>query len=135
MPTSGHTRRVQIPDCVSFEITTNACRGYCVSYSVPSGEETTAYNPKQIITSVGQCCNILEYEEDVSSFNLHLSSARFSLPPLVHFTSPALHLMVIHRIRYCSSSSCHSYTNSYTTITTSLLPFFFMSDTSSVPSQ
>lgn len=28
----GHTRRVEIPDCVAFQITTNACRGICESW-------------------------------------------------------------------------------------------------------
>lgn len=63
--TLGHTRRIQIPGCVEFDMTTNACRGFCVSYSVPSAPETMLLNPKQITTSVGQCCNIVQ-SEDVS---------------------------------------------------------------------
>lgn len=62
---AGHTQRISIPDCVEFDITTNACRGYCVSYSIPSNEETLRVNPNQLLTSVGQCCNIME-TEDVS---------------------------------------------------------------------
>jgi len=68
----GITRWIKIPGCIKFSITTNACRGYCLSYSVPSGSETLNINPKQVITSVGQCCNIME-TEDVSFF-----------PPLSH---------------------------------------------------
>jgi hypothetical protein len=60
---SGHTQRISIPDCVEFDITTNACRGYCVSYSIPSNEETLRVNPNQLLTSVGQCCNIMETED------------------------------------------------------------------------
>lgn len=62
---TGHTRRIEIPGCVQFDMTTNACRGFCVSYSVPSGIETMLLNPKQTTTSVGQCCNIVQ-SEDVS---------------------------------------------------------------------
>jgi hypothetical protein len=54
-----------IPDCVEFFITTHACRGYCESWSVPSEMDTVIANPHQAITSVGQCCNIME-TEDVS---------------------------------------------------------------------
>nr|BAV78809.1 glycoprotein hormone alpha 2 [Plautia stali] len=59
----GHTRKVRIPDCVEFEVTTNACRGYCESWAVPSPKETLVSNPRQAITSVGQCCNIMETED------------------------------------------------------------------------
>ncbi|XP_046646322.1 thyrostimulin alpha-2 subunit-like [Daphnia pulicaria] len=59
----GHTRRVTIPDCVSFMITTNACRGFCESWSVPSSWEALLKNPEKVITSVGQCCNIMASED------------------------------------------------------------------------
>ncbi|KFM69776.1 hypothetical protein X975_16090, partial [Stegodyphus mimosarum] len=59
----GHTRTIKIPGCVEFDITTNACRGFCVSYSVPSTEDSLRINPKQTITSYGQCCNIMETED------------------------------------------------------------------------
>jgi hypothetical protein len=65
---AGHTRKVTIPDCVEFFIMTHACRGYCESWSVPSEMDTVIANPHQAITSVGQCCNIME-TEDVSSLN------------------------------------------------------------------
>ncbi|KAK9737825.1 DAN domain [Popillia japonica] len=55
----GHTRKISIPDCVEFHMTTNACRGYCDSWAVPSGPKA---NPFQPITSVGQCCNIVDSE-------------------------------------------------------------------------
>ncbi|CAG2179338.1 unnamed protein product, partial [Oppiella nova] len=59
----SHTQRISIPDCVEFDITTNACRGYCVSFSIPSNEATLRVNPNQLLTSVGQCCNIMETED------------------------------------------------------------------------
>lgn len=62
---TGHTRKISIPDCVEFHITTNACRGFCESWAVPSELETLRANPHQAITSVGQCCNIMD-TEDVS---------------------------------------------------------------------
>ncbi|GFG39245.1 hypothetical protein Cfor_00721 [Coptotermes formosanus] len=62
----GHTRKISIPDCVEFHITTNACRGYCESWAVPSAIDTLRVNPHQTITSVGQCCNIMD-TEDVSN--------------------------------------------------------------------
>ncbi|XP_046387557.1 thyrostimulin alpha-2 subunit [Ischnura elegans] len=58
----GHTRKISIPGCVEFEITTNACRGFCESWSVPSAIETLRYNANQLITSVGQCCNMMDTE-------------------------------------------------------------------------
>ncbi|PSN47146.1 Thyrostimulin alpha-2 subunit [Blattella germanica] len=59
----GHTRKISIPDCVEFHITTNACRGYCESWAVPSALDTLRVNPHQAITSVGQCCNIMDTED------------------------------------------------------------------------
>ncbi|XP_060850434.1 thyrostimulin alpha-2 subunit [Rhopalosiphum padi] len=58
----GHTRKISIPNCVEFPITTNACRGYCESWAVPSPADTVMINPHQRITSVGQCCNIMDTE-------------------------------------------------------------------------
>ncbi|GIY92098.1 u11-Sparatoxin-Hju1a_1 [Caerostris extrusa] len=46
----GHTRTISIPGCVEFDITTNACRGFCVSYSVPSSEDSMRVNQnKQLL--------------------------------------------------------------------------------------
>nr|AXL95736.1 thyrostimulin alpha [Conus ermineus] len=56
----GHTRVVKIPDCVPFQMTTNACRGFCVSYAIPSPYRTLAYNPNHIITSRAECCDIID---------------------------------------------------------------------------
>ncbi|VEN43723.1 unnamed protein product [Callosobruchus maculatus] len=55
----GHTRKISIPNCVEFHMTTNACRGYCESWAVPSSPLIT---PSQPVTSVGECCNIMEAE-------------------------------------------------------------------------
>ncbi|XP_023027110.1 glycoprotein hormone alpha 2 [Leptinotarsa decemlineata] len=55
----GHTRKISIPNCVEFHMTTNACRGFCESYAVPSLPKIT---PTQPVTSIGQCCNIMETE-------------------------------------------------------------------------
>ncbi|CAG5129701.1 unnamed protein product [Candidula unifasciata] len=57
----GHTRTVTIADCVPFAVTTNACRGFCVSYAVPSSSQTMI--PNQVITSKAQCCGIVETHE------------------------------------------------------------------------
>ncbi|XP_003746316.1 thyrostimulin alpha-2 subunit [Galendromus occidentalis] len=59
----GHKRVVEIPNCVRFEIATNACRGYCISYATPSPENTRKMNRNQSITSYAQCCSIVETEE------------------------------------------------------------------------
>ncbi|CAL1528499.1 unnamed protein product [Lymnaea stagnalis] len=56
----GHTRTVTIPGCVPFEVTTNACRGFCVSYAIPSPSHTLAFNPNFIITSRAECCGFLD---------------------------------------------------------------------------
>ena len=36
---SGHTRTISIPGCVKFNLSTNACRGFCMSYSIPAVED------------------------------------------------------------------------------------------------
>lgn len=60
---TGHTRKISIPDCIEFMITTNACRGYCESFAIPSAFAIGVHRPEQPITSVGQCCNIMESED------------------------------------------------------------------------
>ncbi|XP_065211772.1 thyrostimulin alpha-2 subunit [Planococcus citri] len=59
----GHTRKISIPDCVEFRITTNACRGYCESWAITSTDESLPFNRGQSITSIGQCCNIIDTED------------------------------------------------------------------------
>ncbi|XP_013094496.1 thyrostimulin alpha-2 subunit-like isoform X2 [Biomphalaria glabrata] len=56
----GHTRTVSIPGCVPFEVTTNACRGFCVSYAIPSPPQTLAFNPNFLITSRAECCGFVD---------------------------------------------------------------------------
>ncbi|EDV99008.1 thyrostimulin alpha-2 subunit [Drosophila grimshawi] len=61
----GNTRKISIPDCVEFNITTNACRGFCESYAVPSIQMalTGSFRPPKPVVSVGQCCNMMKSEE------------------------------------------------------------------------
>ncbi|TDG46132.1 hypothetical protein AWZ03_007474 [Drosophila navojoa] len=61
----GNTRKISIPDCVEFTITTNACRGFCESYAVPSVPSvlTGVFRPPKPVVSVGQCCNMMKSEE------------------------------------------------------------------------
>lgn len=62
----GHKRKISIPDCVEFSIETNACRGYCESYAVPSAPLVLlagSGRPPKPVTSIGQCCNIMESED------------------------------------------------------------------------
>ncbi|XP_015907050.1 thyrostimulin alpha-2 subunit-like [Parasteatoda tepidariorum] len=59
----GHSRTISIPGCIEFDVATNACRGFCVSYSVPSSEDHLLFKPYQAITSYGQCCSIMETED------------------------------------------------------------------------
>ncbi|KAG5667750.1 hypothetical protein PVAND_015720 [Polypedilum vanderplanki] len=60
----GYTRKINIPGCIEFAVTTNACRGFCESFAVASN---FALGPirsdRQPITSVGLCCNIMEQED------------------------------------------------------------------------
>lgn len=56
----GNNRLVRIPGCVAFEMATNACRGYCVSYAIPSPAQTTEFNTNFIITSRAACCGIVD---------------------------------------------------------------------------
>ncbi|XP_017775595.1 PREDICTED: uncharacterized protein LOC108561951 [Nicrophorus vespilloides] len=55
----GHTRKISIPNCIEIKITTNACRGYCESWAVPSSTNISWTQP---VTSVGECCNIMDSE-------------------------------------------------------------------------
>ncbi|CRL02756.1 CLUMA_CG015774, isoform A [Clunio marinus] len=59
----GYTRKVSIPDCIEFSLTTNACRGFCESFAVSSNFAVGTHRPDQPITSVAQCCNIMESED------------------------------------------------------------------------
>lgn len=36
---TGHTRTISIPGCVKFNLSTNACRGFCMSFSIPTTED------------------------------------------------------------------------------------------------
>lgn len=58
----GHSRKIAIPDCIEFNITLNACRGFCESYAVPSIPGAIT-KPTKPVTSVGQCCNIMDSED------------------------------------------------------------------------
>ncbi|KAH8263706.1 hypothetical protein KR044_012747 [Drosophila immigrans] len=64
----GNTRKISIPNCVEFVITTNACRGFCESYAVPSMPSaitaiSSLFRPPKPVVSVGQCCNMMKSEE------------------------------------------------------------------------
>ncbi|XP_062121298.1 thyrostimulin alpha-2 subunit [Drosophila sulfurigaster albostrigata] len=61
----GNTRKISIPNCVEFTITTNACRGFCESYAVPSIPSAVSglFRPPKPVVSVGQCCNMMKSEE------------------------------------------------------------------------
>ncbi|GIZ03724.1 hypothetical protein CEXT_27721 [Caerostris extrusa] len=50
----GHTRTVKINGCVQFTLTTNACRGFCPSYSTPSPNGSSNPTPNK---SSGQLLN------------------------------------------------------------------------------
>lgn len=65
----GHTRPVQIPDCVVFNVTLNACRGFCKSFAIPSPSQTLRTNSKHLITSRAECCSIKE-THDVSIYGI-----------------------------------------------------------------
>ncbi|KAL1498286.1 hypothetical protein ABEB36_009107 [Hypothenemus hampei] len=56
----GHKQTINLRGCISFDITLNACRGYCESYALPSDPRNTQIT--QPVTSVGTCCNIMESE-------------------------------------------------------------------------
>lgn len=61
----GNTRKIKIPECVEFTITTNACRGFCESYAMPAIPHVTSNSvkPTKPVLSIGQCCNMMESEE------------------------------------------------------------------------
>ncbi|XP_037073564.1 thyrostimulin alpha-2 subunit-like [Pollicipes pollicipes] len=61
----GHTQRVQVSGCAPVELTANACSGSCGSYAQPSSWQTRSLNPRHLLTSIGQCCNIMETKDVV----------------------------------------------------------------------
>lgn len=38
----GNTRLMKIPGCLPFNLTTNICRGFCMSYSIPATDDLAA---------------------------------------------------------------------------------------------
>ncbi|XP_076443175.1 thyrostimulin alpha-2 subunit-like [Babylonia areolata] len=56
----GHTRIVKIPGCRTFQVTTNACRGFCLSFAYPTPDYMLLYHPEYIFTSRASCCNIID---------------------------------------------------------------------------
>ncbi|KAI9585224.1 hypothetical protein GQX74_001071 [Glossina fuscipes] len=82
----GNTRKIAIPECVEFHITTNACRGFCESYAVPSAAWSSAavssfFKPTKPVISVGQCCNMMESEESI--YNLLFGFLSASADPFL----------------------------------------------------
>lgn len=62
----GHRREIKIQGCTQFTLNSNACRGFCESYAVPAPPLLSMPNKvMQNITSIGQCCNMME-EEDIT---------------------------------------------------------------------
>ncbi|XP_053676202.1 thyrostimulin alpha-2 subunit-like [Anopheles nili] len=60
----GFKQKISIPDCVEFSMIINACRGFCESFSMPSSPlALVGHKPPEPVTSVGQCCNIMETED------------------------------------------------------------------------
>ncbi|XP_064603545.1 thyrostimulin alpha-2 subunit-like [Liolophura sinensis] len=56
----AHTRTVEVDGCLAFNVTTNACRGFCESNAIPSPERTLRANHYHIITSRAECCSIVD---------------------------------------------------------------------------
>ncbi|KAK3599629.1 hypothetical protein CHS0354_029086 [Potamilus streckersoni] len=60
----GLTIEKQIhPDCLVFNVTYNACRGFCKSQAYPSPIQTLLANENHFITSRAECCRITETED------------------------------------------------------------------------
>ena len=81
---TGHTRIVKIDDCIPFRMTTNACRGFCTSYAIPSPSLTLSFNPNYIITSRAQCCDIIETENVCIKLFLLIYCKRIEERVLLH---------------------------------------------------
>ena len=59
----GYTRKISIPDCIEFNLTTNACHGLCESFAISSNFALGVHRADQPVTSVGQCCNMMDSED------------------------------------------------------------------------
>ncbi|RWS28004.1 hypothetical protein B4U80_02213 [Leptotrombidium deliense] len=75
---ASHTQLIEIAGCPKFKLTTNACRGYCLSYTVPSNQDIISLNPLQRLTSVGSCCTMGE-TEDVAIIAILLGTKELNL--------------------------------------------------------
>ena len=40
---AGHRRKVELHGCLAFEVLTNACRGYCESFAIPSDKPVSFF--------------------------------------------------------------------------------------------
>lgn len=58
-----------------------------MSYSIPSSEDTLRVNKKQLITSIGQCCSMIESEEVSLSCDAHSTVTPPSHPPVALVTA------------------------------------------------
>ncbi|XP_033105435.1 thyrostimulin alpha-2 subunit-like [Anneissia japonica] len=55
----GYTKEVRIPGCHVEYVQMNACRGYCMSYSFLSSQDTLQRSGGlQVFSSYGSCCTI-----------------------------------------------------------------------------
>ncbi|KAF0296285.1 Thyrostimulin alpha-2 subunit [Amphibalanus amphitrite] len=77
----GHTQRVVVPGCLPLALTVNACQGACESYALPSSWATMKLNPRHLLTSVSQCCNIMETKNDTGLVPRHLITDKEECSP------------------------------------------------------
>ena len=54
----GFTRKVTIPDCIEFPLTTNACRGFCESFAVSSNFAIGPHRPDQPVRNLKLICSV-----------------------------------------------------------------------------
>lgn len=81
---------MHIPDCVVFNVTLNACRGFCESYAIPSPSRTLRVNDKHVITSRAECCSIRETHDVSKQADSHTCVDIFILPPLLYVAENCL---------------------------------------------
>ncbi|OUC42364.1 hypothetical protein D917_03024 [Trichinella nativa] len=62
---------ITIPGCIPVRVQLNACRGYCLSWTVPDGRRTVA--------SYAMCCRMVEREllADILMFNLRATKLNY----------------------------------------------------------
>lgn len=76
---TGHSRTIEKPGCVKFRVKLNACRGYCVSYTIPIPFKQRFPAPEEQETlTKASCCNTISTEDIYVTTLCHSGFKKFT---------------------------------------------------------